>query len=99
MRIDDGHCTLCTPPISDYEEVIPVKSIVGDIRKLAEVSRALQGADCVLHIAAIISIGTFPDVKAMQAINVDGKVVWLDFTLPREILSRFHLPNRVIKFP
>ncbi len=63
---------------SDYTEVIPVKSIVGDIRKLAEVSRALHGADCVLHIAGIISIGTFPDVSAMQAINVEGKFIsWL----------------------
>ena len=47
-------------------------SIQGDIGNLEDVSAAVKGADCVIHIAGIISIGTHPNVKAMKAINVDG---------------------------
>ena len=48
-------------------------SIQGDIRKLEDFSATVKGADCVIHIAGIISIGTHPNVKAMKAINVDSK--------------------------
>ena len=60
-------------PISDFKATIPVTSIQGDIRNLEDFSAAIKGADCVIHIAGIISIGTHPNVKAMKAINVDGK--------------------------
>ena len=57
----------------DFKPTIPVTSIQGDIRNLQDFSAAVKGADCVIHIAGIISIGTHPNVKAMKAINVDGK--------------------------
>ena len=48
-------------------------SIQGDIGNLQQFSRAVKGADCVIHIAGVISIGTYPNMKAMRAVNVDGK--------------------------
>ena len=50
-----------------------MKSIQGDICKLQDFSRAVKGADCVIHVAGIISLGTFPDVEKLHAINVNGK--------------------------
>lgn len=36
------------------------------------VRKAVQKVDCVIHLAAVISVSTFPNVKAMQDVNVKG---------------------------
>lgn len=48
-------------------------SIEGDICDMAAVSRAVRGASCVFHVAGVISIGTSPDTKLLQRINVEGE--------------------------
>ena len=57
----------------EFKPTIPMKSTQGDIGNLQQFSRAVKGADCVIHVAGVISIGTYPNMKAMRAVNVDGK--------------------------
>lgn len=46
---------------------------MGDITRLDDVAQALAGVDTVIHTAGVISVGTFPDIEAMEAVNVTGK--------------------------
>ena len=57
----------------EFKQTIPMTSIQGDIGNLQQFSRAVKGADCVIHVAGVISIGTYPNTKVMRAVNVDGK--------------------------
>lgn len=65
-------CTSLISLISGHSEVIPVKSVVGDVRKLSDVRIAMEGVDAVIHTAGLVSFGTFPDVINMQEVNVKG---------------------------
>lgn len=56
----------------------PMKKYVGDVRDTSIVHQVLAGADCVIHAAAMIDIGLFPDVREMKSINVDGTQVIID---------------------
>lgn len=56
----------------------PMKKYVGDVRDTSIVHQVLAGADCVIHAAALIDIGLFPDVREMKSINVDGTQVIID---------------------
>ncbi|ESO97278.1 hypothetical protein LOTGIDRAFT_114779, partial [Lottia gigantea] len=56
----------------DYEDFIPIKTILSSINNLASVCQALRGADSVIHVAGLISYGTFPDFTNMEKINVEG---------------------------
>ena len=82
--------------ISDFKPTIPVKSIQGDICNLQDFSRAVKGADCVIHVAGVISIGNHPDVKKMQAINIDGKIYlsfWVLFFTERSSVTQLKLKS------
>ena len=46
--------------------------ITADIRNERAVVRALEGVDCVIHCAALIDTDLWPDIKAMQSVNVEG---------------------------
>ena len=46
--------------------------ITADIRNERAVVKALDGVDCVIHCAALIDLDLWPDVKAMQSVNVEG---------------------------
>jgi len=53
--------------------VTPVRSIVGDVRRLCDVREAVRGVDSVIHTAGLVSFGTFPDLEAMEQVNVLGR--------------------------
>ncbi len=59
--------------VSEYTAVKATKCVVGDITDAQFVSRALAGAHSVYHVAGVVSVGTFPDVDTMEAVNVQGK--------------------------
>ena len=59
-------------PLIGHKETIPVTSIVGDLSKAEQVLAAFEGVTCVIHTAALVSVGTFPDVEGMQRVNVNG---------------------------
>ena len=50
----------------------PILSCEGCVTDFNTISKALQGVDTVYHIAGKISFGTFPDIKGMYQINVEG---------------------------
>ena len=64
----------CTLQFPGHVESKPVRTIVGDIAKAADVMDALRGVDCVIHTAGVVSLTTFPEVDAMKAVNVKGTV-------------------------
>ncbi len=53
-------------------EAVPVTMVYGDVRKPDDVMSAVNGVDCVIHTAALISVGTCPDRKGMEEVNVRG---------------------------
>ena len=60
---------------SEYEPRKPLKCITGDSRLYDDVIQAVEGVDVVIHTAGIVSIGPFPDVLAMQNVNIKGRFV------------------------
>ncbi|XP_014680262.1 PREDICTED: 3 beta-hydroxysteroid dehydrogenase/Delta 5--_4-isomerase type 6-like, partial [Priapulus caudatus] len=56
----------------EYEDRISVKSYVGDICDINDMYKACRGVDAVIHVAGVVSFGTYPDVDAMQRVNVQG---------------------------
>jgi len=60
--------------VSGHKEPIPVRPIVGDVRKLTELRIATRGVTTVIHGAGVVSFGTFPDAKAMHEVNAKGTV-------------------------
>lgn len=55
-----------------HKVTVPVKTIVGDVRKLTEVRSVMKDVDTVIHAAGLISFGTFPDLESMDQVNVKG---------------------------
>lgn len=55
-----------------HSQVVPIKSIVGDIRNLSDLREAMNGVDMVIHTAGLVSFGTFPQSDLMQEVNVKG---------------------------
>ena len=47
-------------------------SHMGSVTDRDAVRRALWDVNCVIHIAGLVSYGTFPDYKNMEKVNVDG---------------------------
>uniref|UniRef100_A0A7R9U132 3-beta hydroxysteroid dehydrogenase/isomerase domain-containing protein n=1 Tax=Pinguiococcus pyrenoidosus TaxID=172671 RepID=A0A7R9U132_9STRA len=59
------------PPAADAAADSPqLRHAVGDITKLDDVRAALQGVDCVFHVAALV--GPFYDTEAYEAVNYRG---------------------------
>lgn len=56
----------------------PMKAIVGDICNAKALQEAFAGVDCVIHTAALVDCGIFPDAEAMEAINVEGTRTVID---------------------
>jgi len=55
-----------------HKEVIPMRSVVGDVRKLTELRIATRDVTTVVHTAGVVSFGTFPDNQAMNDVNARG---------------------------
>ncbi|CAG2253676.1 unnamed protein product [Mytilus edulis] len=55
-----------------YEENVPVSMHQGSITDINTITEAIKGSQSVIHVAGLISFGTFPDTPAMEAINVQG---------------------------
>ncbi|XP_060070999.1 3 beta-hydroxysteroid dehydrogenase/Delta 5--_4-isomerase-like [Ylistrum balloti] len=55
-----------------HKELKPLTSILGNICDLQTVQQACRGVNTVLHVAGMVSYGTFPDIDGMQKINVQG---------------------------
>ena len=51
----------------------PVTSHVGSITDPEVVCRAVQGADCVMHVAGVVSFGSTLDLDLMNKVNVEGQ--------------------------
>lgn len=62
---------------SEYKESFPVRSFTGSITNKNLVREACKGADAVLHIASLVDSTLFPNEKALQEVNVKGKVLFL----------------------
>ena len=60
--------------LSDYTVNIPTETIVGSITDPETARTAVQRAHCVIHLAAVISVTTFPKVKVMREVNVKGDI-------------------------
>ena len=80
-----------------HKETIAVTSIVGDLTKAEQVLAAFEGVTCVIHTAALVSVGTFPDVEAMQRVNVDGAKKTSRKTLMQENCSCKSWSNSIDK--
>lgn len=51
-----------------------MKATVGDICNAKAVQEAFAGVDCVIHTAALVDVGMFPDTEALEAVNVEGGI-------------------------
>ncbi|XP_013791890.1 3 beta-hydroxysteroid dehydrogenase/Delta 5--_4-isomerase type 1-like [Limulus polyphemus] len=49
-----------------------MKVIQGDVCNAEDIEDACIGVDCVIHTAAVISVGLFPDKDKMHSVNVEG---------------------------
>lgn len=56
----------------DFEENKPITAYKGSITDREKVTEALTGVSSVIHVAGLVSFGTFPDTIAMENINVKG---------------------------
>lgn len=56
----------------EHSQVVPIRSIVGDIRSLSDLREAMNDVDMVIHTAGLVSFGTFPQTALMQEVNVKG---------------------------
>ncbi|XP_076435045.1 3 beta-hydroxysteroid dehydrogenase/Delta 5--_4-isomerase type 4-like [Babylonia areolata] len=59
-------------PRMDYEVRSAVTSHVGSVTDSAVMQRVTKGVNSVIHIAGLVSYGTFPDFQGMERVNVDG---------------------------
>ncbi|XP_064651239.1 3 beta-hydroxysteroid dehydrogenase/Delta 5--_4-isomerase type 4-like [Lineus longissimus] len=55
-----------------HRESLPVISHVGDICDISLLRQSLNGVDSVIHIAGVISVPMFPNIKEMERVNVQG---------------------------
>ncbi|KAI8782543.1 3 beta-hydroxysteroid dehydrogenase [Biomphalaria glabrata] len=56
----------------DYQETKKVKYIEGSVTDAKFLAHSLKGATSVIHVAGLISWGTFPDFQGMEEVNVKG---------------------------
>uniref|UniRef100_A0A2C9LIG1 3-beta hydroxysteroid dehydrogenase/isomerase domain-containing protein n=1 Tax=Biomphalaria glabrata TaxID=6526 RepID=A0A2C9LIG1_BIOGL len=54
----------------DYQETKKVKYIEGSVTDAKFLAHSLKGATSVIHVAGLISWGTFPDFQGMEEVNV-----------------------------
>ena len=66
--------------VLEYEEKIPLTSMVGSVTDYRVVEEACQKVTSVFHVAGLISFGTAPDIDAMFEINVMG-IFFLHLTI------------------
>lgn len=50
----------------------PMRETVGSVCDVETLMEAFIGVDCVIHCASLIDVRFFKDVKAMEAVNVQG---------------------------
>lgn len=55
-----------------HKTVKPTKETLGDLCNARVVQEAFAGVDCVIHTAARVDIGLFPDAETLEAVNVEG---------------------------
>ncbi|XP_046569762.1 3 beta-hydroxysteroid dehydrogenase/Delta 5--_4-isomerase type 4-like [Haliotis rubra] len=72
----------------------PVISTVGSITDLNTVLDACKGVNSVVHIAGLVSFGTFPDVNGMEEINVNGTATVIKACLQQNV-ERLHFCSTV----
>lgn len=76
--------------VTDYPTTKRVKSLVGDISNSEFVHKALKGVHSVIHVAGVVSWGTFPDYESMERVNVRGNHYtrhYLPCQIPAEHMS------------
>ena len=54
-----------------------VASVIGDVRKKADILAVMSGCTAVIHCAAVVDFRLFPDSAAMYDINVKGYIIAL----------------------
>ena len=75
--------------VLEYEERIPLTSMVGSVTDYRVVEEACQKVTSVFHVAGLISFGTAPDIDAMFEINVMG-IFFFFFTFNHYSTSNLH---------
>lgn len=63
----------------------PMKATVGDICNAKVVQEAFAGVDCVIHTAALVDVGLFPDTEALEAVNVEGTRTVIDACIRQNV--------------
>ena len=58
----------------DYESRLKVKSIVGSVTDINTVRKACKGVNCVFHLASLVDVRLFPDIKTLYEVNVKGMI-------------------------
>ena len=61
---------------TEHKTTKPMQIITADIRNERAVVRALEGVDCVIHCAALVDTHLWPDIKAMQSVNIEGILIY-----------------------
>ncbi|KAJ8312879.1 hypothetical protein KUTeg_002918 [Tegillarca granosa] len=56
----------------DYEDKKPVIPLIGSITDEDILRKATKGVNCVMHLAAVVSVKTFPDTALMEEVNIRG---------------------------
>ena len=56
----------------EFEDTKSFEAIVGDVTDGDRLTKAMEGVDCVIHTAGVISFGSFPDFEKMEMVNVKG---------------------------
>ncbi|CAL1542785.1 unnamed protein product [Lymnaea stagnalis] len=69
----------------DYQPTKKVKSIIGDVTDARFTAYLLRGATSVIHVAGIMSWGTFPDMDGMEKVNVKGTLNVLNACLKNSV--------------
>ena len=52
---------------------VPIENYMGDIRKLEDITEAVNGTDFVIHCCALVDVTCFPDKQNLYDTNVVGK--------------------------
>jgi hypothetical protein len=78
----------------------PVNSIVGSITDWHAVESACTGVTSVIHVAGLISFGTFPDNSRMEKVNIAGMNIYIQRNLQFTVVATTLRTNVLIKpFP
>lgn len=84
-----SYSNCCVTPsyfVLEYEERIPLTSMVGSVTDYRVVEEACQKVTSVFHVAGLISFGTAPDIDAMFEINVMGIFFFLHLTINSHLI-------------